>query len=273
MNQKGHSLFPKTLLIIKFIDISFLMESTIKPVSIILKEELLRRKKKNLGYSLRAFSNAMGLSASFVSKVLSGKKQISVEKLVLIAGRLKLEGSTLEELSVHFSNPKKTNFEEVNLDHFKFISDWYYYALLELTTLRDFVFDKNWIAKKLNLSVELIERSLERLIRIELLTLNEKGFYYCSQLNLTNAGQKVPNSAHREHERQLLIKSIEAIDTIDFSERSHSSITMAIPSHRINEAREKIKIFQREMNELLQREGNRDSVYNLSISFFPLTKK
>lgn len=248
------------------------METIGKPIALILKEELLKRQRKNEGYSLRAFSKAMGLSSSFVSKVLSGKKNLSEETILLIASRLKLEGQALEDFSFHLEKNKNVEFEELNIDNFQYISDWQHYALLELLTLSDFKSDVFWIAEKLDISIEKVESSLARLERINLIARDKKGNFSSYNKNLTTVNQKAPSSAHTEHERQLLKKALEALDSVDPAERSQSSMTMAIPSRRLKEAREKIKLFQREMNSLLQRKGPRDSVYNLSISFFPLTE-
>lgn len=214
----------------------------------------------------------MGLSSSFVSKVINGKKNVSTETIQMIASRLKLEDQTYEDLSAHLTQNKDLHFEEINIDQFSFISDWYHYALLELVTLESFKSDVSWISNQLGISEEKTNMAINRLARLGLIKIDKKGKITTLNKNLTNAHQPVPASAHTEHERQLLKKALEALDDVPKAERSQSSMTMAIPSTRLIEARKKIKQFQRDMTLLMQRKGTRNTVYNLSISFYPLTK-
>src|SRR5262245_40700147 len=56
---------------------------------LLLQQELARRCAKNPGYSLRAFSRALGLSPTVLSLVLSGKRPLSkkaVAKVVEVLG-------------------------------------------------------------------------------------------------------------------------------------------------------------------------------------------
>jgi hypothetical protein len=89
--------------------------------------------------------------------------------------------------------PEELTFRSLAIEEFQFISDWYHYAILEVTTLKGFQNEAEWIASHLGISVE--------------------------------------------------------------------------------QAKEKIKAFRREMSALLQRRGARDQVYQLSVSFFPVSKK
>lgn len=249
------------------------MQPTIRPVSVILKEELMRRKNRNPSYSLRAFAKDIGLSSSFVSKVISGKKNVSEESLLKISHRLKLDNFSLDELTFHCSKQKNSvEFEEINLDVFQAICDWEHFALLEAVTLKSKNITIADLADLFSTSEDKMSQFVERLVKLELLIKNSDGCITSTGKNFTTAGQKIPKFANTEHERQLLKKAIECLDTVSFENRSQSSMTMAIPSHRINEAKEKIRQFNRDMMKLLQRPGDSDSVYNLSISFFPLTQ-
>src|SRR5690348_3009600 len=56
-----------------------------------LKQELSRRRKINPRFSLRSFARTLDVSPAFLSKVLQGKKHLSVEKATSVAKRLKYD--------------------------------------------------------------------------------------------------------------------------------------------------------------------------------------
>ena len=248
--------------------------STNTNFNIFLKEELNRRKRNNPGYSLRAFSKQLGLSSSFVSKVMSGQKNISEETLLKISSRLNLAST---ELGIFIDqteeNSTETPYKTLAVDQFQFISDWYHFAILEAATLKTFKATPDWISAHLNIPLDVAGTALKRLQRLELIKIGKNLKLESDIKNNTTVSQAAPNSAHTEHERQLLHKAIEALDLYSTEVRSQSSMTLAIPSSRLDEAKDKIKNFRREMTALLQRKGERDSVYQLSVSFFPLTNK
>lgn len=62
----------------------------------ILREHLKKRQELNPRFSLRSYSLKLGLSASKVSEVLSGKKKLSVDRLEELAQKLNLKGNEKE---------------------------------------------------------------------------------------------------------------------------------------------------------------------------------
>ena len=122
-----------------------------------LKDELDRRVHLNPQYSLRAFSRDIEIAPQILSMVINGKKNISSEVAIEIARKL---GLSTEELSyfhdlVELSQAKTeglrdvikyrlTKYEEnksyrtIQEDVFKIISDWFHYAILELTYTSSF---------------------------------------------------------------------------------------------------------------------------------------
>lgn len=246
--------------------------------SVFLQEELQRRKNKNAGYSLRAFAKTLGLSSSFVSKILNAKKNVSQETMMSIAARLEVDEDAVQDFLAQLPSfkLKDMEFETVAVDQFQYISDWHHFAILEAVTLTEFSPEiKNqakWFAERLSISEDRAASAIQRLVRLGLLEVNSSGKILGIEKSRTTIGAGVPTSANREHERQLLQKAIVALEEIPISERSNTSMTMAIPASRVKEAKEKIKIFQREMSTFLQRKGKRDAVYQMSIAFFPLTK-
>ena len=65
-----------------------------------------------------------------------------------------------------------------------------------------------------------------------------------------------------------------ALDEIPKAEREHVSNTIAIQKCDVVEVKKKIHSFRFRLSQYLQRKDvNPDEVYQLAISFFPITKK
>ena len=249
------------------------METQTTSFTVLLKEELNRRQRKNPGYSMRAFSKSLKLSSSFVSKVLNGQKNISPKKMLSLASMLNADQDAVEEMITRSPSYKVDNikFAALAVDQFEYIADWHHFAILEAISLQDFESNPKWFAQRFGITEARADQAIKRLLRLGLLKIDKKGNLSDDVQHRTTIGASVPSTANTEHERQLLQKAIEALDEIPKTERSQTSMTMSIPSSRFKEAREKILTFQREMAAFLQRKGKRDSVYQLSISFYPLT--
>lgn len=90
--------------------------------------------------------------------------------------------------------------------------------------------------------------------------------------DITTVGHEFTNVALKNMQRQVLQKALAALDEVEFEKRDQSSITMAVDSSKIPQARAMTKKFRRELSSFLESGGSRDAVYQLSLSLFPLTK-
>jgi hypothetical protein len=63
----------------------------------------------------------------------------------------------------------KKKIDELSLEKFSTIRDWYHMAILEMTDIKGFRSDPVWIASKLGLPVELVSEAVNRLRHLELL--------------------------------------------------------------------------------------------------------
>lgn len=239
----------------------------------LLREELNQRRAKNPRYSLRAFAQTLGISPSFLSKVLAGKKSLSEETFMKLASRLDLAEESIENMRAGLPGFKLSalTFSPTEADNFQAIADWHHYAILEAFTLNDFEPSAQWLAEKLGLTESKVEAALDRLYRLGYLKKQANGEWDRKIANHTTTHLPTPTLACREHERQVLQLALLALDQTSIAERDQSSMTMAIPQSRFKEAQKKIDDFRREMTALMQRRGKRDSIYHLSVSFYPVT--
>lgn len=236
-----------------------------------LQTKFSERCKKNARYSLRAFAKNLDLDPSTLSQILSGKRKISKKSIHELC--LKLSASPKEFYRFGLLNqvPLQDNYLQVNVDTFAVISEWYHYAIMELTYISGFKADNKWIAKKLSITVEEAKSAIERLKRLGLL-LEENGSLIKSSQRLTNDGAINTSGAHKELQKQVITRALVAVDECPQEEKDITSMTMAIDTRNLEKARLLIQKFRRDLCELLE-DGDQEEVYNLGIQLYPITKK
>lgn len=251
-----------------------------------LRNELLRRCKLNPSYSLRSFARQLDIESSALSKILSGKRNLTPTMMKKIGFKLQLDPLMIQQLSAHTleNRGKKNssdieqssvnnNYQQITIDTFKAISDWYHFAILEMTRLNDFLPEARHVARSLGITVNEVNDALERLVRLEMLEISDNGSWTDISGSITTTQNEFTSIAHKKLQKQLLQLALNAIDNIDISERDNSSIAMATDSALLPEAKQMITKFRRKLCHFLESGTKKDAVYNLSIGLFPLTKK
>ncbi len=238
-----------------------------------LQKQFTERCKRNARYSLRAFAKTLDLDASSLSQILSGKRKLSKKGIQNICDKLSASPKELQIFGLIEKKKNETDDEylQVGIDTFSVISDWYHYAILELTFVSGFKADPKWIAKKLSITVEESKSAVERLKRLGLL-LEENGSLIKSAVRITNNGTVNTSGAHKELQKQVISKALIAVDEASQDEKDITSMTMAIDTKNLDKARILIQKFRRDLCELLE-EGNQEQVYNLGIQLYPISKK
>ena len=254
-----------------------------------LKDKLGQRTQANSQYSLRAFARDLAISPQVLSNVLGGKKNISSEVAIEIARKLRLseeETSYLHDL-VELSHAKSDALREViryrlsryesnkafrtlQEDIFSIISDWYHYAILELSFVEDFRDDPVWIAKRLGISPTDVRAAIGRLVRLEMME-ERDGTLLKTDANLATA-QDVPSAAIRKLTAQILAKADEALEDQPLAERDFGTMTMAIDPKKLPQAKKMIRHFRRDLMTYLE-SGKRTEVYSFASQLFRISKK
>lgn len=254
-----------------------------------LNNEFLSRKLINSSYSLRAFARDIDISPSSLSLILKGSQGLSVEKAKCIAKNIGMnkeqEGLFCDLVeSKHSRNKQKRKDAHqrilnqnknargvISLDTFSVISDWFHYAILELMSLKNFKSDSNWIARKLSISVSEVKKAIVRLENQKMVVV-EKGVFRATDSD-TLSPSDFTSSALKKFHKQILNKAIMAIDEQELNQRDFSSITLAFDSADMKEAKKDILNFRRSFMKKYGSSTEKNTVYNLGISFFRLTNE
>jgi uncharacterized protein (TIGR02147 family) len=238
---------------------------------------------------MSAFARDLDLSQPFLLQILTGKRKLSDEKALRVSLKLRWTQNQ-KNIFVHlvrFENTKDALVKQIlsneiiklekkqpkshqlTEDIFTFIADWYYYAILELTTIKGFKSDIHWISKKLNVPEVDIKVAIERLKRLGMLE------DICGKLSKTKEDysfKDIPSKALKRHHQQSLQLASKAIDQQNLEEREFSSITLAMDPQQIKMAKTKIQEFYNELMKEMEQTDKR-AVYKMSIQLFRLDRK
>jgi transcriptional regulator with XRE-family HTH domain len=235
----------------------------------VLNKTFLSRLNKNPHYSLRAMAGQLKVDQSFLSKVLRGDKNFSLERIETLGLRLGLPISQVQSVVL---NSKPSTYEKLDEDRFQMMADWIHFAILELAKTENFNSKPEAIGRRLGIHVEEARAALERLTRLGFIEEHGDGIRLLSPNNTWTSSNKNTTEARRNLQRRYLEKSLKALDEIDFKERDHGSLTVAINRKRLPEFKLKLMEIRRELGDYFQTDEEFDEVYQLTVSFFPLTQ-
>lgn len=235
----------------------------------IITNEFSKRKAGNPSYSLRAYSNSLGIQASALSEILNGKRKLSKKMAAKALSGLNYSNLEVEKLVF---NSKSTNAsEELSLEHFKVIADWYYFAILSLAELDNFKAKPEWIAERLNITKTQAKIAMNKLLKLGMLEADE-----FNQIKPTYIQYKTPtdiaNAALKKHTIESLELSKQSLIHDPLELRDFSTVTVAIDPEKIKSAKHLIQNFQKKIIKHFEG-GKKSEVYKLSIQLFPLTRR
>ncbi len=248
-----------------------------KNFRLFLQSELLRRSKANSSYSLRAFAKSLDIHHSALSRILRGKRGISRAAFESMVEALDLNPQDVQgfKQSLAFDEePTKQYFQDLTIDTFTVISEWYHDAILELMRTKNFKPDPKQISKSLGISLNEVNAAVERLVRLDLIEIVSKG-KWIGHADHTEAGisDAYTTSALKKNQQQILKMAIVAIGEVPREKRHNISTTMAIDIQDMEKIKKLINEFRRKLAKFAQRDKvQADEVYQFGICFYPLTK-
>lgn len=236
-----------------------------------LLEEMTDRKSKNPAYSLRAFARDLNISPAVCSQVLSGKRHLSRKNLGKIADALGLSPAQVSSIRKEITGVSldRTEYLEVQEDVFRVMSDWYYFAILNLARLKDNKAQPTWVAKRLGLSLAEAKVAISRLKRLGYLAI-ENGRLKRTAVSLITT-EDVPSSALRQFHKQNLALAVRALDDVPVNQREITTITMPADLSRLPGAKKLIREFRSKLANHLSA-GKPTEVYTMAIQLFPISK-
>jgi uncharacterized protein (TIGR02147 family) len=258
-----------------------------------LRDLYLEKKEQQAGFSFRVLSRITGFSSpNFLKLVMEGKRNLSQVGARKICKGLKLE----KNQTIFFKNlvlfnqaettGEKQKFAEALLGvrayrkahplskaQFTYFANWYYIPIRELCSLRGFREDYPWMASQIVPPIQPQEakRAVGELLKLGILKRNEKGRLELSALNITT-GDEVTQSSVAHYHREMLQRASESIDRIQREHRDISGVAMGMSLSTAQKIKEKIQIFRSEIVDLVSKDDDPNTVYQLNIQLFPLAQ-
>jgi transcriptional regulator with XRE-family HTH domain len=246
----------------------------------LLQEELVQRCRANPNYSLRSLARSLGVEPSSLSQIINGKRPLSKKMKLRLGSGLGLTVKEIERVPTadsEYSDIKGAIplFQQLTLDAFALIADWYHYAILELTYVEGFKCNHGWISRRLGITRSEVNIAVERLVRMDLLEIGSDGKWRDLSANgaLTHLKPAMSSEAARKYQMQLLELSKKSIEEVDVKKRNHTSATLCFDPQDLERAMNAITVFRRKFATDFQPKQKAKEVYQLQISFFPLSKQ
>jgi len=240
----------------------------------ILRAKLEETKLRNPNWSMRAFAQRLGMSSGALSELMSGKRPMTLKTRRRIVERLQLSPFERREVMSDDLPPqdqKSSQYIEMDMDTFHMISDWWYFAILNLVKTVDFRPEIPWLVKRLGVSRTILKDAWERLFRLGYLHKNTHGNVVRRHPKLTTRDEILSLSIRKAHLEDLKLIEKSVLDT-PLDEREVTSMTLAMRKRDMPRAKELIRQFQDEFCDVLELDQP-DEVYRLSIAFIPLTAR
>ncbi len=260
-----------------------------------LKDSYEYLKKTKRSASFRFLAREAGFSSSnYLKLVMDGKRNLSINGAVKVAKALKLNGDeneffgnlvlfnqapTTEEKMFYYNrmnkNRKYREIKHLEAKQFEYFSRWYYPAIRELVLLKDFQEDPRWIASRLKpfISIREAEKALSLLQQLELLE-RDKNKKLCQKNRAITSGDEVQSLAVKTFHLDMLRIAATSIDNTPSSERDISGTMLNLPKSKVAQIKEKIQRFRKDLiATVCTFEDPPEELYELSIQFFPLSRK
>ena len=256
------------------------------PAVSILKKSWLRLKKKDsLDWSLRSLAKEAGISPGYLSKIFSGQKPLRARHAKKLIEILRLDDINREIVLTYYETPQKNISSKFlmpkNMDSFELpneksewlLEKWYRLPILDLMTTSNFENNPKFIAKRLGLTVSIVEDSINKLVEENLAYKDNEGILKKVHKKIRFPTTISKRSIRNYHKSQLE-RGIFELDTKvapkDFKNRLIVGLSIASNPQKLDEAKNILHMALYKAAEILS-DGECTEVYQMNLQFFPVT--
>jgi uncharacterized protein (TIGR02147 family) len=248
-------------------------------IASLLRERLRSAMRRNRRFSLRSFAKQLGIDHSTLSQVLRGRRRLSVRALEVVGERLGLGDEAIRVYAQSVRRkpatsrpPKELRRFHLDLDTFQFLSVWYHSAILELVEVQGFKTDSRWIANTLGIGVKDVNIALQRLLRLGLLEMSGRDHWIDKSGDAEFHSSALTEAACNRMNQEIHELAIDAIERIPSRYRIHRQMVVACGSKKLPRLKMLAEEFISEVRSLASESDAKDDVYQIEVSFFPVTK-
>lgn len=244
--------------------------------------------------SLRQLAQKLDISASYLSQVLGGKKEFSVELFVKFKKYFKLDKDEMKHLldllnlsrsnghqqrvQVYNKILKDKAYTKINTSEqeaFSYLSQWYFVALKEYfsktTQLQSFSEIKENFLFKIKTSE--IKRALLFLTKEKFIEINPVDSSIKILKEQVDCYSNIYRLSLGQFHAQMFGLAVESIEKVNRDERLLLGNSICVSEDSFNKIKQKLQDIHNEIRELEAKETNKERVYHVGLVAFPLTKK
>ena len=263
-----------------------------------LKDYYNSKKEANPTFSLRVFSDKIGFKAKdFISRVMSGSKNLSNQSIPKVAAGLRLGKHETEFFvglvkfnQAETTEDRNTAFEEMQaalkvarfaekqhvLGHAQYMvySHWRHLTVRSLIGMFGFNGDYEALAKQVrpHITAEEAKKSVQLLEECELIKKDKSGKYVLTENSITT-GDRTSKLALRGYHQHCLKLAADSIDRDPPGSRHISGLTLGISQEGYERIVERINAFRKEIALIAEEDQNSDKVFQLEFAMFPVGGK
>lgn len=253
------------------------------------------KKARNPAFSMTAWSQQLGFeNSSPLSLAFKGKRTLPKKYLPQIIRSLDLDSRQAQYLEalLDLSRAKTAEQRLLYLDRlrelapgdslnpeiveeFKFLSEPLHGAILEMTDLRDFRPESEWIQKRLaaEISQAEINEAIERLIHLKLLNKDpQSGELKKTHRHLTTEPD-VADLGTKNYHKSVSELAITAIFKQEVDQREFNSYSFNMKKEKLPKAKAALRKFINEfLSEYEAAPGDGDEIYQLNLQLFQISE-
>jgi uncharacterized protein (TIGR02147 family) len=254
-----------------------------------LTDWMAHQKANRTGFSLRSFTSKIGLaSASFLSAVLKGKKNLSDDVRLRLATALGLpadlepyfhwlvqfnQAKDMDGKNYCFRQLQKFRGSKARLvaeGQYRFYSKWYYAAVWNFFGLGSKERNLAKIGEALipSITASQVEEAIQVLIECGLLRKLANNVYETVETHLTTPPE-VASLAIKNHIIDLNRIAAEQLDRVAPKDRQYNTLMFQVSGKGFETIKDRIRQFQEELRDILDHDKDEDRIYTLSMSLFP----
>jgi uncharacterized protein (TIGR02147 family) len=258
-----------------------------------LRDYCAHRKTVDAEFSQRTFAREAGLppsSSSLLPAVLNGRRGLS-RNLILKFGkamRLGERESKYFEFLVHFNQAKgmteKNHFfaqlakfrssraRIVGETQYRFFSKWYYSAVWNYFGIDQKQRHPGIIAANIfpPITPTQAEEAIKLLLELGLIKKTASGYAVAERHLYTE--KNVQAMAARQHIQELGGMAMQVFPALPAELRQYNALMFSVSKDGFQAVKDRIRSFQEELREIIDRDNGEDRVYTLTMQLFPNSK-
>lgn len=258
-----------------------------------LRDHMAFRKSSDGGFSQRDFAKEAGLpasSSSLLPAIIKGRRSLSQNLRIKFGKAMRLGEREFRyfDLLVQFNQAKgmtEKNFFFSQLSKFRssrarivgetqyrFFSKWYFSAVWNYFGIERKQRNPATIAAAMlpPITAGQAEEAISLLTELGLIKKTASGYTVAERHIYTE--KNVQAMAARQHISELTGMALQVFETLPAEQRQYNALMFSVSKGGFQAIRDRIRSFQEELREIIDRDDKEDRVYTLTMQLFPNSK-